>query len=119
MPIITGLSYSDIPVADLPATAQFEAVREVLKMGRSSLMPIPIQEIREIKMDGELGLTLEAFTPSLLIQIGYENYPEKFKNLKRVFRYFKNEQVKMSEVDLSDLNQIVVTPAISKKSHQS
>jgi hypothetical protein len=117
--MVTGISYSDIPVASLPASTQFEAVRKVLKMGRSAKALIPTKEIREIRMDGELGLTLEAFTPSLLIQIGYENYSEKYENLKRVLKYFKNKQIQISEIDLSDLNQIVVTPEITEKSHQS
>jgi cell division protein FtsQ len=121
LPIITGLSYSDIPVANLPASDQFEAVRKVLKMGRSSMALIPASKIKEIKMDGELGLALILIEPSLLIQIGYEHYPEKYQNLTRVFKYLKNgnEQIQISEIDLSDLNQIVVTPTISKKSHQS
>ena len=121
LPIVTGLSYSDIPVANLSASAQFEAVRKVLKMGRSSMALIPANKIQEIQMDSELGLTLKVIEPSLLIQIGYEYYPEKYQNLRRVLEYFKkeNEQIQVSEIDLSDLNQIVVTPAISKKSHQS
>jgi cell division protein FtsQ len=121
MPIITGFSYSDIPVADFPASIQFKAVREVLKMGRSSRSIIPAKKINEIRMDGELGLTLNAFTPSLLIQIGYEHYPEKYQNFKRILGYLKNENepMKVSEIDLSDLNQIVVTPVNSKRSHQS
>ena len=121
IPIITGFSYSDIPVADFPASIQFKAVREVLKMGRLSGSIIPAKKINEIRMDGELGLTLDAFTPSLLIQIGYEHYPEKYQNFKRILGYLKNENepMKVSEIDLSDLNQIVVTPVNSKRSHQS
>ena len=121
MPIITGFSYSDIPVASLPASFQFKAAREVLKMGRSSSSIIPAKKIKEIRMDGELGLTLNAFTPSLLIQIGYEHYPEKYQNFKRILGYLKNgdEPIKVSKIYLSDLNQIVVTPVNSKRSHQS
>lgn len=121
MPIIAGLSYSDIPVGNFPASVQFKAVREVLKMGRSLRSIIPAKKIKEIRMDGELGLTLDAFTPSLLVQIGYEHYPEKYLNFKRILGYLKNENepMKVSEIDLSDLNQIVVTPVNSKRSHQS
>jgi cell division protein FtsQ len=121
LPIITGLSYSDIPVANLPASIQFKAVRKVLEMGRPSMALIPTNKIQEIKLDGELGLALIVIEPSLLIQIGYEHYPEKYQNLRRVLKYLKNEhqQTQVSEIDLSDLNQIVVTPEISKKSHQS
>ena len=121
MPIITGFSYSDIPVANFPASFQFKAASEVLKMGRSSSSIIPAKKIKEIRMDGELGLTLNAFTPSLQIQIGYEHYPEKYQNFKRILGYLKNENepIKVSKIDLGDLNQIVVTPVNSKRSHQS
>lgn len=120
LPLVTGISYTDIPVADLPASIQFEAVLEVLRMGRKTSSFLPIRQIRQIHMDRELGLTLDAFDPSLLIQIGYEHYPQKYQNLNRILDYLKKEnaQIQVSAIDLRDLDEIVVTPAKSEDPHQ-
>lgn len=119
-PLITGLSYTDIPVADLPASTPFEAVREVLAMGRKSTAALQTRKIRRIATDSDMGLTLEAFEPPILIQIGYESYPQKYDNLKRILTYLQadNELSNVSAIDLSDLEQIVVTPVILEPPRQ-
>lgn len=120
LPVITGMSYSDIPVADLSASDQFQAVRTVLGMGRGSEALLPNPEIQKISVDRELGLTVYAFDPLLSIRIGYDHYPEKYENLERIFNYLKNRKSRFqaSAIDLSDLDQIVVTPINSKDPHQ-
>lgn len=120
LPLITGLKYTDIPILHLRASSQFETARKVLLMGRETSSLIPQNKIRKIIVDSDLGITLEAFEPSVLIRIGHKHYPEKYNNLKRVLKSLKNqnEQIQASFIDLSDLEQIVVTPVNLESPHQ-
>ncbi len=120
LPVITGISYTDIPVANFLPSNQFAAVRKVLELGRTEEALIPSEKIRQIHIDRELGLTLEVFEPAISIQIGYGNYSQKYDNLQRVLAYFKDrkEQIRFNAVDLRDLDQIVVTPATTESPRQ-
>lgn len=120
LPVITGISFSDIPVADFDASDRFKAVQNVLEMGRSAEALLPNREIKKISVDSEIGLTIYAFEPSLSIQIGYDNYPQKYKNLKHIADHLKDNKLhfQVSAIDLRDLDQIIVTPVNSKHPHQ-
>ena len=120
LPFISGISYTDVPIADFPASSQFEAIREVLELGRTEKALIPAKKIRQIYMDRELGLTLEVFEPAVVIQIGYGNYSQKYRNLKHVLAHLQNgnESFEINAVDLRDLDQIVVTPTITESPRQ-
>ena len=133
LPEVVGLRYADLrlgpgpnrtnppaPVDSLNKTETtdryrlMEAVVLVLKLGNDSASAIPTGEIRQIKVDQQLGLTLLAFDSGIPIKLGFENYSAKYMMLKQIMAMLKRNKVnginELSAVDLNDINRIIVRP---------
>ncbi len=111
LPIINGLDFSDLNVPDGEfRSIPFEAVMNVLQLGRNPESILYNRLIKKIHVDREIGLTLYAFNPIKAIKIGYDNYPGKYDRLKSVFLYLKNKQnfSGFNSIDLINLNRIVL-----------
>jgi len=111
LPIINGLDFLDLNVPDGEfRSIPFEAVMNVLQLGRNPESILYNRLIKKIHVDREIGLTLYAFNPIKAIKIGYDNYPGKYDRLKSVFLYLKNKQnfSSFNSIDLINLNRIVL-----------
>ncbi len=111
LPIINGLDFLDLNVSDGEfRSIPFEAVMNVLQLGRNPESILYNRLIKKIHVDREIGLTLYAFNPIKAIKIGYDNYPGKYDRLKSVFLYLKNKQnfSGFNSIDLINLNRIVL-----------
>jgi len=111
LPIINGLDFLDLNVPDGEfRSIPFEAVMNVLQLGRNPESILYNRLIKKIHVDREIGLTLYAFNPIKAIKIGYDNYPGKYNRLKSVFLYLKNKQnfSGFNSIDLINLNSIVL-----------
>jgi len=111
LPIINGLDFSDLNVPGGEfRSIPFEAVMNVLQLGRNPESILYNRLIKKIHVDREIGLTLYAFNPIKAIKIGYDNYPGKYDRLKSVFLYLKNKQnfSSFNSIDLINLNRIVL-----------
>lgn len=130
LPLVTGLAPSDADDAGKLRGTAFHAVMEILRLGIQPGVIIPNRLIKEIRVDREMGITLQvAFGPEfgtgwLLpanyrntairlneIKMGYNNYPEKYGGLKNVLFYMGEKQkfVNIDSIDLNNLNRIVVS----------
>lgn len=118
LPVVKGLTFSDITVGDKPGSAPFHAVMAVLQLGRERESILPNRKIRMIDVDREIGLTLVADDRIRSVRIGYADYPQKFETLQNVVSYLNRRQTftDIDSVDLNNLNRIVVTPAQSDAS---
>ena len=119
LPIINGLDFSDLNVPDGEfRSIPFEAVMNVLQLGRNPESILYNRLIKKIHVDREIGLTLYAFNPIKAIKIGYDNYPGKYDRLKSVFLYLKNKQnfLGFNSIDLINLNRIVLNPVHIERS---
>jgi len=138
-PIVTGLQMADIasytqpdvrealhPAHPLPSDgrtdqAQYhysplDAVMHVLRLGQDSESVLPNRIIKQIRVDREIGLTLQAGTRVRTIKLGYHQYPHKYSMLKHIMVYLKNRQTLpvFDRIDLNNLNRIVISPRRSK-----
>jgi cell division protein FtsQ len=122
VPVIQGLAFSDLNLSGTRRTAAFNAVMNVLKLGRKPESILPGNEIKLIRVDREIGLTIHAFDETKTIKIGYDNYQEKYERLKNVLNYVKNGRdfPDFETVDLNNsVNRVVVSPANKLPSDKS
>ncbi|MFC1859608.1 cell division protein FtsQ/DivIB [Thermodesulfobacteriota bacterium] len=112
LPVVTGLEFSDIIIADRPGSDAFKAVMEVLKLGQRPACVLSNRLIKRIEVDKEIGLTLFAFEKDKVIKLGYHNYRNKYAMLKTVLFHLKKEPgvPDFEVIDLNHSNRIVVTP---------
>lgn len=140
LPIITGLKYSDLHIPDthtadrgddpdptgiggsrsidqrLAHNSPFEAVMDVLNLGKRSGSILPNSLIKRIQVDREIGLTLYAayFGPDRIraIKLGYNDYPGKYDLLKTVLFHMEKRDnfPDFESIDLINVNRVVVNP---------
>ena len=93
-------------------TRPFEAVMQVLILGKQTRGILPNRKIKKIRVDREIGITLEAFKHIKTIVLGYHNYPLKYAMLKNILKYRKQKQnfPDFDRIDLNNVNRIVVNP---------
>jgi cell division protein FtsQ len=89
-----------------------EAVMQVLTLGKQDRSILPNRYIKQISVDREIGITLEAFKQIKTIVLGYHNYPLKYAILKNILIYRKQKRnfPDFDRVDLNNVNRIVVNP---------
>ena len=93
-------------------TRPFEAVMQVLILGKQTRGILPNRKIKKIRVDREIGITLEAFKHIKTIVLGYHNYPLKYAMLKNILKYREQKQnfPDFDRIDLNNVNRIVVNP---------
>jgi cell division protein FtsQ len=132
LPLVTGLAAADLRAVDrstagswafsnlgaaapapAPATRPLDAVLQVLTLGREPDSVLPTRELRSIRVDRELGLTLVAYAESRAIRLGYDDYPAKFHLLRDLLVFFRSQPdvAGFERIDLTDLNRVIVNPA--------
>jgi cell division protein FtsQ len=133
LPIITGLRYSDIIIHgkyNQPGSSKnnaakntrrqahsypFNAVLEVLHLGQQPESILPNHLINQIQVDREIGLILYRSDTPKKIKLGYNNFPEKYNMLKKVFLFLNDGKIKrfsdFDSIDLNNLNRIVINPS--------
>lgn len=129
LPIITGLSFSDIRISEEERfeSAPYKAVMRLLQLGKRPGSVLPNRLISKIKVDREMGITLQlAQRPGIAglsinrikaVKLGYNNYPDKYGRLKEILFYLgKQNIVNIDSIDLNNLNRIVVSEGTGYKS---
>ncbi len=113
LPLVAGLEFTDLRLAGKDGSPVFDAVLEVLHLSRRPDSALPIEAIRRIDVDRQLGLTIHAFSRRKAIKIGFSDYPAKYDRLRSVMR-FLNRDGRLADFSTIDLNQegrVIVTPA--------
>jgi len=113
VPVIQGLTFSDVNLSGARQSTAFNAVMNVLKLGQKPESILPINEIRLIRVDKEIGITIHAFDKIKTIKLGYDNYQDKYERLKNVLHYVKNgpDFPDFETVDLNNsVNRVVISP---------
>lgn len=113
LPVIKGLSYSDVGVDGHPGSRPFEAAMEVLATGNKIEKFIFGMHIQEIRVDRDTGVTLCAFDNIDEVRLGYDDYVDKFRRLNRVMAHFRKsgEPQPIAAIGLQWPDRIVVKPA--------
>jgi cell division protein FtsQ len=90
----------------------FEAVMQVLLMGRQARGMLSNHQIKHILVDREMGLTLKVFKQMKTVVLGYRNYPLKFRMFTSIVAFGKKRRSfpEFNRIDLNNVNRIVVNP---------
>jgi cell division protein FtsQ len=121
VPMIKGLTFSDLNANGAGKSPAFNAVFSVLKLGQKPESVLPNGEVKLISVDREIGVTIHAFNEMKTIKLGYDNYKDKYERLKNVLHHFNNgpDSPDFETVDLNNsLNRVVVKPAVKKPSEE-
>jgi cell division protein FtsQ len=102
LPLINGMQLTDFSVHGKTSDLLGKQARSIL----------PNRKIKKIRVDREIGITLEAFKHIKTIVLGYHNYPLKYAMLKNILKYRKQKQnfPDFDRIDLNNVNRIVVNP---------
>ncbi|MDX9788413.1 MAG: FtsQ-type POTRA domain-containing protein [Desulfobacterales bacterium] len=112
LPLVTGLSFSDIRLPSDNGSPAFNALMTALYLGQEKGSVLPNRFIRRIHVDPDLGLTLYAFADEKAVKLGYRSYREKLRCLSPLL-YRLNQQPEwmgFDAIDLANLNRVVVNP---------
>lgn len=112
LPVITGLSYSDLRTDNDDGSVWFSSVMEVLQLGNIPDSVIPNQLILKIDVDRQIGLLLHTSYQNSIIKLGFNNYSEKYAKLEKVILNINNQYSfdGYSCIDLINPDRIVVYP---------
>ena len=110
-----GLSFFDsgaATAAPLPPSRAMDAVLQVLLLGRDPDSILPTRELRAIRVDRELGLTLVAYAENRAVRLGYNDYPAKYRLLRDLLAFFRTQPnvADFERIDLTDMNRVIVNP---------
>jgi cell division protein FtsQ len=132
LPVVSGLQVSDLRPADRsgaapshglpglkaaapPASAPsrpMDAVMQVLARTGETGSVLPTREIRAIRVDRELGITVLAYDEAKSIRLGYDDYAAKLRLLADLLAFFKTRPGMMDfeRIDLTDPSRVIVNP---------
>jgi len=110
LPVVRGLSFSDLNMGARSYSKPLNAVMTVLKLGRRNSSVIKNQDIHTIEVDKDIGLTVYGDHRLGALKLGYDNYNGKYKRLEEVLFYLKKNQniPILNSIDLNNPNRIVV-----------
>ena len=140
VPVVTGITLSDIDFNDPLNSRPFRAVMETLRSCQVSQNMISLHALHRIHVDRELGLTLYAFFPQLNmpytsystppcagnagrqskdggsvveIKMGFGDYESKYNRLRSMVSHLKKESglLNPQSINLVDLDRVVVRPS--------
>ncbi|MEW5734202.1 MAG: FtsQ-type POTRA domain-containing protein [Thermodesulfobacteriota bacterium] len=121
LPLVTGLSFSDVSVDGEPLKRPMRSILELLTYARDGRNPdLPYGSIRALRVDKDQGVTLLAFRPAVVIRLGYGDYPEKMKRLSVVLENLSAQpDIRPAAIDLVDEDRVVVRPQETIKEKKS
>ncbi len=111
LPIVTGLKWSDIRVADEPMTKPYAEAVNFLQARMKHNWALPASSISYVQVDADIGLTLVSRDPQIKIRLGYDDYGEKLMRLNYVLMNSgKKMGFQVALIDLVDVDRVVVRP---------
>ena len=131
LPVIRGLKVSDLRLADRSGAAPplawpwfqlpsppaapsrpMEAVMELLAQAAAHESGLPLRQVRTIRVDRELGLTVETDAEAQTIRLGYNEYGSKLRLLSDLMGFMKSQSglAGFQRIDLTDMNRVIVNP---------
>jgi cell division protein FtsQ len=117
VPVVTGLTYTDLGLQADDPTPVLRAVLTLLQpRQRDAWKPI-VARIRAIHADPALGLTVFLDDPGLAqgyrsVMLGFGDFDQKYATLTKIDAYLRNRlhDAGFQTIDLKNLNRIIVQP---------
>ena len=117
LPVIQGLNFSDVYIPGKPRSRPFQAVIEILAIGKKLGNTLPDHKIDRIQVDREMGLTLYASKSQMAVRLGYSGYSDKYARLKKVLSHLRkrSDYSGVQFIDLNNEKRIVMKPIKTKE----
>ncbi len=112
LPLVTGLSFSDIRLPHSSGSSAFDAVMTTLELGREKGAVLPDRQISRIQVDPDLGLTLYVSGGRRTVKLGYRHLKEKLRILGTLLCRFDQQPGwrGFTTIDLANPRRVVVNP---------
>lgn len=110
LPLITGIEYADISLEENGVSKNIQAIIKVLDISKCSRSPIVFDQLDRIHLDSEMGITLTLKENELLINLGFDDYEQKFSRFKQLRRLLQSKKNwhGFKAVDLNNPERVVV-----------
>ena len=89
LPLITGLAYGDISLADDPLSPAMSEVMQLLDISRTAGSAIAYDTIAGLEVDEALGITLTVAPHGRRIKMGFGRYKEKNRRLSQLLPFLE------------------------------
>lgn len=111
LPMVTGLKWADIRVADEPMSMPYAEAVNFLHARKKNNWALPASSIDHIRIDSDMGLTLVSREPRIQVRLGFGDYGEKLMRLNYVLMTSgKKHGQSVALIDLVDVDRVVVSP---------
>jgi cell division protein FtsQ len=84
LPLVTGLTYSDIPLDGEACNESFASLMQALRVAWTDGGALSLARLERIDVDPGLGITLHATGPVKCARIGFAGYDEKYRRIDRL-----------------------------------
>lgn len=112
LPVVTGLTTSDLPTLRSRKTRSLQAVMTLFHLAAKKNSPLPLKKIKRVSLDREIGVTVFTTKENRTVKLGFGHYKKKVEvfgllmdRLRKIQRF---ADVKL--IDLFDVNRIVIRP---------
>ena len=115
LPLVTGMAYWDISLGDDALSPVMAAVVEVLRISRTSDSTIEYNQIRNVEVDPELGVSLKVWEDQRLIKLGFAHFEDKYRRIGKLLPYLKHspQWSGFESIDANNPDRIVVQTGTS------
>ena len=115
LPVVTGITYSDLSLGDDAQSQAMSQVLDVLRISRIKGSIIPYQAIREVHWDPEMGVSLTIWNDKRTIKLGIGRYKVKYSRLEQLLPRLKQhpDWRNFSMLDLNNPDRIVMRQKMS------
>jgi len=113
VPMVRGLSPSDVDPTRSGQSPALRAVMEVLRLTRLYGSVLPTISAQSVQVDHEMGLTLQGFENGMAVRLGFGDYESKLNRLRDMIAYLRGGEqlLNVGLLDLNDLDRVVVRPS--------
>jgi cell division protein FtsQ len=110
LPVVTGITYSDISLGDDAQGPAMTHVLDVLRISRIKGSIIPYKEIREVHWDPEMGISLTIWDDKRTIKLGVGRFEVKYSRMEQLLPRLKQnpDWRNFSMLDLNNPNRVVM-----------
>ncbi|MBA4366735.1 MAG: hypothetical protein C0403_03765 [Desulfobacterium sp.] len=112
LPVVSGLDYSDLGPINEQKNSPLAAVVEWLLISSRMNRIVPEIDVKEIKVDREIGLTLLLSDGDRSICLGYNDYHQKINRLRRIVNFLKDRSQlnEIQSINLMNPDRIILRP---------
>ncbi len=112
LPLISGMAVADFTAGAGKRSRSYRAVMQLLKLGRDRRAVLPNADIKQIRVDRDIGLTVYHHDREKRFKLGFRDYPAKLARLRKIEAFIKRSPRigDYNWIDLQRLDRVVVHP---------